>query len=258
MIKNKLFNKSSENMSEIPDSSVDLIVTSPPYNIDINYGNKWVDRKIIESKSIKYNDNLAEDEYRKFLQNVANECVRVLKDEGTVFFNLKNRLKDDRMEPPFWIVDIFKDLYLKNIIIWNFDWGGATSRRFSSRYEYVFFFSKNKKQWKFNLDDISIPSVNYRPDRYKTQYKNPSDVWKIPLVSGNAIERTEHPAQYPEKLIERIIKAVTDEGDLVLDPFMGSGTSAVVAKKLKRLYVGYEINAEYIEIAKKRLKKNED
>ena len=88
---------------------------------------------------------------------------------------------------------------------------------------------------------------------YKTQFKNPSDVWKIPLVSGNSIERTGHPAQYPEKLIERIILAATNKKDLVLDPFMGSGTTANVAKKLGRNYVGYETNKEYIDIANKRL-----
>ena len=113
---------------------------------------------------------------------------------------------------------------------------------------------KNNKRWTFNLDDISIPSLNYRPDRYKTQFKNPSDVWSIPLVSGNSKERTSHPAQYPEKLIERIIKASSNEGDLVLDPFMGSGTTAVVAKRLNRKFVGYETNKDYLSILKTRLK----
>jgi DNA modification methylase len=253
MFINKIFNSSAEEMSELPDQSINLIVTSPPYNIDIQYGNVWENRKIKKSKSIKYKDNLSEEDYRNLIKNVAKECIRVLHPQGTVFFNMKNRLIDDQISPPFWILDLFKELFLKNIIIWNFDWGGSTSRRFSSRYEYVFFFSKDKKEWTFNLDDVSIPSLNFRPDRYKNQYKNPSDVWKIPLVSGNSVERTKHPAQYPEKLIERIIKASTTENDIVLDPFMGSGTTAFVAKKLKRKYVGYEINQEYIDMAEKRL-----
>ena len=80
-----------------------------------------------------------------------------------------------------------------------------------------------------------------------------TDVWKISLVSGNSPERTDHPAQYPEELIERIIKVGTNPGDLVLDPFMGSGTTAVVAKKLGRNYVGYELEEEYIKIAERRL-----
>ncbi len=241
-------------MSELPDNSIDLMVTSPPYNINISYGNKWDKRKIIKSKGKKYDDNMPEDQYRELLEKVLKETSRVLKPEGTLFINMKNRMVDNTIVPPHFIIDYLPDMFLKNIIIWNFDWGGSTSKRFSSRYEYVFFFTKEKNKWTFNLDDISIPSLNFRPDRYKTQFKNPSDVWNIPLVSGNSVERTEHPAQYPEKLIERIIKSVTNEGDIVLDPFMGSGTTAVVAKKLNRNFVGYELNKEYISITKRRLK----
>jgi DNA modification methylase len=241
-------------MSELPDNSIDLMVTSPPYNINISYGNKWNKRKIIKSKGKKYDDNMPEDQYRELLEKVLKETSRVLKPEGTLFINMKNRMVDNTIVPPHFIIDYLPDMFLKNIIIWNFDWGGSTSKRFSSRYEYVFFFTKEKNKWTFNLDDISIPSLNFRPDRYKTQFKNPSDVWNIPLVSGNSVERTEHPAQYPEKLIERIIKSVTNEGDIVLDPFMGSGTTAVVAKKLNRNFVGYELNKEYISITKRRLK----
>ncbi len=230
------------------------MVTSPPYNIDINYGNKWQDGKIKNSKGKKYSDNLEENEYRKTIEKVITETKRVLKDDGQIWFNIKNRYNNDNMIPPFWIMEYFQDMYLKNIIIWNFDWGGSTNKRFCSRYEYVFFFTKDKNNYTFNLDDVKIPALNYRPDRYKSQLKNPTDVWKISLVSGNSLERTEHPAQYPEELIERIIKAGTNTGDLVLDPFMGSGTTAVVAKKLGRKYVGYETETDFIKIAEKRLK----
>ncbi|WP_211161650.1 DNA-methyltransferase [Flavobacterium solisilvae] len=244
-------------MSEIEDKSVSLMVTSPPYNIDINYGNNWQDGKIKNSKGKKYSDNLEENEYRKMIEKVITETKRVLKDDGQIWFNIKNRYNNDNMIPPFWIMEYFQDMYLKNIIIWNFDWGGSTNKRFSSRYEYVFFFTKHKNNYTFNLDDVKIPALNYRPDRYKSQLKNPTDVWKISLVSGNSLERTEHPAQYPEELIERIIKAGTNPDDLVLDPFMGSGTTAVVAKKLGRNYVGYETEEDFIKIAEKRLKNAE-
>ncbi|MGV3529139.1 MAG: DNA-methyltransferase [Flavisolibacter sp.] len=253
MNKDFFYHKSSEKMDELPDKSVDLMVTSPPYNINISYGNKWEDRKIVKAKGSKYDDFLPEAEYRKLLENVFQETKRVLKENGQLWLNIKNRYVDDQILPPFWVLDYFKDMYLKNIIIWNFDWGGSTSSRFCSRYEYVFFFTKHKKNYTFNLDEVKIPSLNYRPDRYKSQLKNPSDVWKISLVSGNSIERTEHPAQYPEDLIERILKVGSNEGDLILDPFMGSGTTAAVAKKLNRHFIGYDTNAEYIEIAKKRV-----
>lgn len=253
---NLIYNKSSENMVEVPDKSVDLIVTSPPYNIDIKYGNKWKDRKIIESKGKKYKDNLPEIEYKKLLKEVISDCKRTLKDNGQFWFNIKNRYIDKQISPPFWIMEFFEDMFLKNIIIWNFDWGGSTSKRFAPRYEYFFFFTKNNEKYTFNLEDVKIPALNYRPDRYKSQLKNPSDVWRFSLVSGNAVERTEHPAQFPELLIERIVKVGSNPNDVILDPFMGSGTVAAVAKRLKRNYLGYEIDKDYIEIAEKRLRES--
>lgn len=253
MYLNTIFGHTSEKMSELPDKSVSLMVTSPPYNIDISYGNKWENGRLKTSKGKKYKDDLTEERYREMLCSVFEETKRVLKDDGQIWVNIKNRYVDGNIIPPFWILDFFQDMYLKNVIIWNFDWGGSTSKRFCSRYEYVFFFTKKKEDYTFNLEDVKIPALNYRPDRYKSQLKNPTDVWRISLVSGNSIERTEHPAQYPEELIERIIKVGTQVGDLVLDPFMGSGTTAVVAKRLGRKYVGYEIEQEYLDIAKKRL-----
>ncbi len=251
---NIIYNKSSKIMSEIEDKSVDLVVTSPPYNININYGNTTKKGKTIKTKSKKYKDNLEEKEYRNLLKNVFDECKRVVKEDGSIWINIKNRYKNGVIVSPFWIEEYFEDMYLKNIIIWNFDWGGSTNKRFAPRYEYVYWFTKHKSNYKFNLDDVKVPALNYRPDRYKNQLKNPSDVWRIPMVSGNYLERTGHPAQYPEKLIERVILAGTNKGDIVLDPFMGSGTTAVVAKKNKRNYIGYEIENEYIEMANSRLK----
>lgn len=257
MDKNKIYLSSSENMKEVEDKSVDLIVTSPPYNIDIKYGNKTEKGKVIKSKGVKYADNLDENEYREVLKRVFDECKRVTKDNGSIWINIKNRVIDGVVMPPFWIQDFFKDMYLKNLIVWNFDWGGSTNKRFAPRYEFVFWFTKDKKDYTFNLEDIKIPALNYRPDRYKSQMKNPTDVWRISMVSGNFDERTEHPAQYPERLIERIILAGSNIGDTILDPFMGSGTTAVVAKKLNRNYIGYEIVENYIDIANNRLKKLE-
>lgn len=252
-----IYNHSSENMTEIEDKSINLVVTSPPYNIDIQYGNKTSKGKIISSKGVKYEDALTEKEYRAMLNRVFTECQRVLTDNGSIWINIKNRLINEEIYSPFWIQDFFPNMSLKNIIIWNFDWGGSTNRRFAPRYEYVFWFVKDKKNYTFNLDNVKIPALNYRPDRYKSQLKNPSDVWRISMVSGNFEERTSHPAQYPEKLIERILLAGSNPGDIILDPFMGSGTTAAVAKKLNRHYIGYETVPEYCDIITNRLNKVE-
>jgi DNA modification methylase len=253
MEKDIIYLKSSENMENIPDKSIDLIVTSPPYNIDIKYGNTTKGGKAVKSKAKKYTDNLPEEEYRAMLGNVFNECKRVLKDNGSIWVNIKNRYSDNSIITPFWLEGYFKEMYLKNLIVWNFDWGGSTNKRFAPRYEFVFWYTKSKNNYIFNLDDVKIPALNYRPDRYKSQMKNPSDVWKIPMISGNFLERTGHPAQYPEKLVERIVLAGTNENDIVMDPFMGSGTTAVVAKKLNRHYIGFEVVPEYIDMANIRV-----
>ena len=187
------------------------------------------------------------------LKRVFDECKRVLKDDGSIWINIKNRLINGEVVPPFWIQEYFSDMYLKNLLVWNFDWGGSTSKRFAPRYEFIFWYTKDKNKYTFNLDDVKVPALNYRPDRYKSQLKNPSDVWRISMVSGNFAERTDHPAQYPERLIERVILAGSNNGETVLDPFMGSGTTAVVAKKLGRNYIGYELVEDYIEMANKRL-----
>lgn len=255
MLIDKIYNHSSEYMKEIPDNSIDLIVTSPPYNIDIQYGNKTVKGKVTESKGIKYSDKMKESDYRAMLETVFDECKRVINDTGSIWINIKNRCADGVVTPPFWIQEYFQDMYLKNLIVWNFDWGGSTNKRFAPRYEFIFWFVKDKSKYTFNLDDVKIPALNYRPDRYKSQMKNPSDVWRISMVSGNFEERTSHPAQYPEELIERIILSATNKNEVVMDPFMGSGTTAVVAKKLGRHFIGYETVAEYCDIAQERLDK---
>ena len=167
---NIIYNTSSENMPQIDDKSVKLVVTSPPYNINIQYGNKTSKGQIVSSKGAKYKDNLDEDTYRSMLSLVFNECKKKITDDGSIWINIKNRVDDGVIIPPFWIMDFFEDMYLKNIIIWNFDWGGSTNKRFAPRYEYVFWFVKDKKNYTFNLDDIKVPALNYRPDNLLVQF----------------------------------------------------------------------------------------
>ena len=107
----------SENMTQVEDKSVKLVVTSPPYNIDIQYGNKTKNGKVIESKAVKYKDDMSEAEYREMLRKVFDECKRVVSDDGSIWINIKNRTNDGVVYPPFWIQDYFEDMYLKNLII---------------------------------------------------------------------------------------------------------------------------------------------
>lgn len=106
----KIYQKSSEDMYQIEDNSVDLVVTSPPYNIDIQYGNKTSKGKVVQSKGIKYEDKLTEEDYRKMLERVFDECKRVVKDDGSIWINIKNRTNDGVVMPPFWIQEYFQDI----------------------------------------------------------------------------------------------------------------------------------------------------
>ena len=108
------------------------------------------------------------------------------------------------------------------------------------------------KNYKFNIDAVRV-TPKTKDKRNNPKGANPTDVWYIPLVKGNSRERNFHPAQYPEKLIERIMKACSNEGDIILDPFLGSGTTMAVAKKLNRNCIGFEINTEYVKNTAKRM-----
>lgn len=148
-------------------------------------------------------------------------------------------------------------------VIWNYGAGVAGRKFFSPRNEKLLWYVKDKDNYKFNLDDIRDKNVKY-PNQKKNGKlkcnplgKNPSDVWQIPKVTSGANrsskERTPHPAQFPMALIERVIKGSSNEGDVVLDPFLGSGTAALVALANKRKFIGFEIDKGYCDLAVKRI-----
>ena len=172
-----------------------------------------------------------------FFDGILNEIHRVLKPTGQFYLNLKSGTINKTLVTPHWIefLDSFKKFKLKSYIIWKYSGSfDSTKVRFHLDYEIIYHLSKT--------DDITI---NYEEDE-----KDPlTSVWYIPHFISNRL----HPVQMPEALAEKIIKRGSKEGDLVLDMFAGSGTSLVCAKKLKRNYLGYEINPEYVEIINKRL-----
>ena len=237
-----------ELLRRLPDNVVSTIVTSPPYNIGKAYEHK-----------------VALDEYLADKRTVISECVRVLKEDGSLFWQVGNHVDDGELFPlDIYFYPIFKSLGLRmrNRIVWSFPHGLHCSNRLSGRYEVVLWFTKSDRYY-FDLDAIRVPQKwpqkrGYRGPRKgeltcNPLGKNPGDVWDITNVKHRHPEKTDHPCQFPEELVRRLLKATTREGDLVLDPYAGSGTTLVVAGGLGRIGLGAEINAVYARIAKSRL-----
>jgi adenine-specific DNA-methyltransferase len=235
-------------LKTIPDGLVKLIVTSPPYNVGKSY----------ESK-------LALDAYVDSQAAVIKECVRVLHPQGSLCWQVGNYVENGEIIPlDILLYEAFRthDLHLRNRIVWHFGHGLHASRRFSGRYEVILWFTKTDK-YTFNLDAVRVPQKYPQKKYFKGAKrgqlsgnplgKNPSDIWEIPNVKANHVEKTSHPCQFPVELVERLVLAMTNEGDWVLDPFMGTGSTAIAALMHKRRAAGAEILAEYAKIAKKRI-----
>lgn len=235
-------------LKQIPDASVQLIVTSPPYNIGKEY----------EKKS-----NL--EDYLKFQEKVISESFRVLDSLGSICWQVGNFVENGYIVPLDTVVyPIFEKLgmRMRNRIIWHFGHGLHASKRFSGRYETINWFTKSD-DYIFNLDPVRIPQKYPEKKHFKGLHKgklsgnplgkNPSDVWDIPNVKSNHVEKTIHPCQFPIALVERLILSMTRAKDLVLDPFMGVGTTAIAAILHNRKSAGAEIEKKYIAIAKERI-----
>ena len=239
-------------LSEIPDGFVKLVVTSPPYNLGKPY----------ETRLDIY-------EYLDQQKKVIKECVRVLDIHGSICWQVGNYVKNGEIIPlDIALYPIFSSLglHLRNRIIWHFGHGLHASKRFSGRYEVILWFTKGN-DYIFNLDSIRVPQKYPQKKYFKGHKKgqlsgnplgkNPSDIWEIPNVKANHVEKTIHPCQFPVELIERLILAMTNEADWILDPFIGVGTTAIAALLHKRKAIGAEIISKYIEIAKDRILKAE-
>ncbi len=232
----------------IPDESIQLIVTSPPYNIGKEYEKK-----------------LRLEKYLSQQKKVIKECVRILSNQGSICWQVGNYVDKGSIIPlDATLYHIFYDLGLKmrNRIIWHFEHGLHCSKRFSGRYETIIWFTKSK-DYIFNLDPVRVPQKYPGKKHFKGkktgQYschplgKNPSDVWIIPNVKSNHIEKTEHPCQFPVELVERLVLSMSVEGDWVLDPFLGVGTSIIAAIRHGRRGGGAETVKKYVDIAKDRI-----
>lgn len=247
-------------LKTIPDSTITMAITSPPYNI----GKKYEKRVSIEK-------------YLNKQENVISELVRILKDNGSICWEVGNYIKNGEVFPlDIYYYNIFKkfNLNLRNRIIWHFGHGLHASKRFSGRYETILWFTKSDN-YTFNLDSVRIPSKYPGKRHYKGKKKgqpscnpkgkNPSDIWQIvyrdwkneiwdiPNVKSNHPEKTIHPSQFPIELVERLILALTNKGDIVLDPFVGVGSSIIAAILNDRKGVGVDKEREFTDIAFERI-----
>src|SRR5579863_1291052 len=227
----------------------DLVVTSPPYNL-----------------GKAYEEKVDIDVYIAWQKRIIEKIYPFLKDFGSICWEVGNFVENGRIVPlDIELAPIFKALKMpmRNRIVWKFGHGMHCKRRFSGRYEVVLWYTKKEEDYVFNLDDVRVQS-KYPGKRYfrgpkKGQYsgnprgKNPEDVWDIPNVKSNHVEKTDHPCQYPVELIERFVLALTDPDSWVLDPFLGTGSTIVAALRHGRRGAGAEIMPDYVDLARKRI-----
>lgn len=222
-------------LKDIESDSVDLIVADPPYNVGKDYGNK--------------SDQQNFDNYLSFSKEWLTECHRILKDNGTIYVFIGFRF----ISHLYKILEQDLKMNFVNWISWHYTQGIGKTKGFSPRHDDILMFSKTTN-YKFNLDAIRIPQKYYRKIN-NMRGANPGDVWEVSHIHYCQKGRQPHPTQKPEAIIERMVLASSDEGDLVVDPFSGSGTTLRVCQQLNRKAIGIELNEEYVEQTIERLKR---
>lgn len=238
-----------ELLREMPDSCTQLVITSPPYNI-----------------GKEYEQRVSLDQYVAGQEVVIREAYRVLSEGGSICWQVGNHVDNGEVYPLDVILyPVFKSLglQLRNRIVWHFDHGLHASRRFSGRHETILWFTKGSDYY-FDLDQVRIPQKYPNKRAFKGPNvgkltcnplgKNPSDIWEIPNVKANHVEKTSHPCQFPVELVERLVLSMTQTGDLVLDPYGGAGSSVIAAVLNGRRGAMAEIIPEYVTIARQRLR----
>lgn len=242
---------SIEVMKNMESKSIDLIFADEPYNIGKDFGNNKDSWKTTEL-------------YIEWNKKWIDEAIRILKDNGTIY------LMTATQHMPYIDVYVQQNYHVLSRVIWSYDSSGVQSKKiYGSLYEPILMFTKSaKSKYTFNGQDILVEAktgakrglIDYRknpPQPYNTT-KVPGNVWEFPRVRFKMEEYENHPTQKPEALLERIIKASSNEGDTIFDPFGGSFTTGAVAKKLGRKSISVDLNPEYFEIGIRRLKISEE
>lgn len=256
MIRMRTFNKDDHKIiwgdaievlsNEIPDNSVDLIFADPPYNIGKDFNgtkDKWE----------------SDEDYLKWSYRWLDLCIKKLKSNGSLY------VMTSTQNMPYFDIYLRKSMTVLSRIVWYYDSSGVQAKKYyGSLYEPILFCVKDKKNYTFNSQEILVEArtgavrklIDYRkskPTTYNSK-KVPGNVWRIPRVRYRMDEYENHPTQKPVALLERIIRASSNKGYIILDPFSGTFTTSYVAKKLERKSIGVEIQEEYVKIGLRRLK----
>lgn len=246
-------------LQKLPPGVVDLAFADPPFNIGYKYD--------------VYRDSLDDDEYLQWCSRWIGEVVRVLKDDGTFWL----AIGDEYAAELKVLMQRQHHLVCRSWVIWYYTFGVNCKNKFSRSHAHLFHMVKNPRQFTFQADQIRVPSARQlvyndaranptgrlpddtwilRPQDLRDGFSKDQDTWYFPRVAGTFREREGfHGCQMPEQLLGRIIRACSREGEIVLDPFGGSGTTLAVAKKLGRRYLGFELSADYVEKIDQRLAK---
>jgi adenine-specific DNA-methyltransferase len=244
-----------EVLESLPASSVDLIVTSPPYFV-----------------GKEYDTSQSAADFTKEIRRVLPSMMRCLKVGGSLCWQVGNHVRAGNIIPldALIVAELIgkNDLLLRNRIVWTFGHGAHASKRFSGRHETILWYTMGSDYY-FDLDSVRVPQLYPGKRHYKGPKKgewsgnplgkNPGDVWeigdiwKIPNVKANHVEKTAHPCQFPTALVRRLVLALAPPGGVVLDPYLGSGTAAIAALLEKRNFIGSDIAKKYLRIAKERI-----
>jgi len=232
-----------EILQKAKEPFADLIFADPPFNIGYKYD--------------KYDDEKASDKYLAWTRDWIGACAGVLKPCGSFYI----AIGDDYAAQVKLIMEDELRLTLRNWIIWHYTFGQQTKNKFARSHTHILYFVKDAKMFTFNDELVRVISdrqKKYSDKRANPAGKMPDDVWnEYPRVCGTFRERTGFPCQMPESLLTRIVRVSSNEGDWVLDPFCGSGTTAVVAHKLNRKFTTIDISDEYVDAARERVAQSE-
>ena len=232
----KIYNEDClETMARIPDNSIDLVVTSPPYNKGF-YANKNAKQSkvwnTLNGRKIAYDsyrDDMFPEDYEEWQKAVISECIRILKPSGSLFYNHKDIIYKGLIVPPKWVYD-FK---VRQQIIWDRQSSCMIDPHyFMPANEWIYWIVKDEKKVFF--------------DKEKSSFR--TNIWRM------NVDKNPHPAPFPYIMAANIINCCSKEGDIVYDPFMGSGTTALASVKLGRQYIGSEISEKYVQMANEKIK----